>query len=153
VPGLIAAIREYDFIPHRLAPASAGLLISGESVMALAYLTRIGFGFVVPGTLVLLSIAFAVTARSLQRGEQRPCLCFGTHQNEPVGISSLVRIAVLWLATGTLGVLSYGLVTEHAGSSVYGRFESFMLAALVVSLAAWCLSLSRLWRAVRIVRS
>jgi hypothetical protein len=155
VTGLVSAIRGYSNLPRQLASLAAGVLLAGETLIALAHITGTAFRFLVPGTLVLLSIFFAVVARLLKRGDSRPCLCFGVHRDEPADVLSLVRIAILWLAEGLLYLLltiNDDLMAARA-ESVYYDIELFFLAALVVTLVSWCFTFPKFHRAWRIVRS
>lgn len=152
VPALVEGIRDYEIVPARLAWILAWTLIAAESLIALAHLTGVGLRFVVPGTLVLLSIFFAVTARLLIRADNRPCLCFGAHREDPVDISSLVRISILWLAEASMNLVYDNSLFGGTGSA-QRLLEIFLLAALVVTTATWWLSLPKFYRVWRIVRS
>lgn len=155
VPGFVIGVRGYKVIPGRFAPMAAGLLIAGEGFIGLAHFAGIGLQFVVPGTIVLLSVFFVTMANSLRRGEKRPCLCFGASRDDLVDIYSLARVALLLAVEITLFFylfLNDGSISTDAGD-VYNSIVSVAIAVLTVILAGWCLALPKLYRAWHVVRS
>lgn len=150
----ISAIRGYRLVPVAFAPLAAGLLIASESSIALAHLIGAGLSFMVPCTLVLLSIFFVATALLLTRKENGPCLCFGAHQDDHMDVVSLVRISILWLIEGSLYLLQTvdGSMAVRRATS-YTGIESFLPAALIVTLLGWLLSIPRFHRAWIVIRS
>ena len=154
VDGLVNGIRAAKVIPGQISPLVAILLIIGESSIAVSHLANIGLQFVVPGTIALLATFFMTIVHLLKRGEKSPCLCFGASGDEKVDVYSLARVALLLSSE----FLLYFYLAIHGGSialwaDVYNTLELLGVAALIVTLIAWCLSLPRLHGSLRIVTS
>ena len=149
----IAGIRSYEAIPDRLTPLVARLLITGESLVALAHFTGVGLRFASLLAIVMLSIFLLTTANVLKRGDKRPCLCFGADSTEMAGISSLARVSILWLAEVSVYLYLSTNEVPMTATSTARSTGSLLIAALIVTLTSWCLNIQKFRRALSVAGS
>jgi hypothetical protein len=151
----------YKILPAGVARVFALALIPLEAFLALTFLTGWLTGIaLLLAMITLLAFLFGVGI-NLRRGRRIPCGCFG-ETSEPISLRTLARLfmllaAVLLLATyRTTGEPWPGLgllvTNASAASALVYLLHTVSLAASLVLLGAWLLSLPELAVMLRSLR-
>lgn len=150
-----AAVQGYGVLPDRFVPLATGLLIAGESLIAISHIAAIALPLVLPVSIALLLVFLVVIANALKRGEKRPCLCFGANRDDSVDMSSLMRIILLLLMEIALfiHISFYQGSVSLGGESLFRTVLSVMIAAASTILVGWLLALPKFNRALHVLRS
>jgi hypothetical protein len=129
----------YGLFPRNWLVPAAIALVGTESAIAAGHLIGVLLNYVAPLALTLLIAFFAVASWIIRRGDERPCLCFGTNEHDKIGIRSLLRIGMLILGES---MLLFAIVDVSGSSPEVTRSTETLLAAAVgLTLSGWCLAL------------
>lgn len=104
-PGLFArTVVDYRILPPAVARAAAPVLIAGECLLAVAFLTGTATRAALALAAVMLLVFGTATWVNLRRGRAVPCGCFG-ETDETISPRSLARLGLLATVLAALGAL------------------------------------------------
>jgi methylamine utilization protein MauE len=151
-PGrFVATVTQYQLIPAAMAAPAAAVVMAGEVLVTVSFLSGRAPAAGVGLGVALLAAFAAGTWLNLKRGRAIECGCFGG-SNEVISARSLARIGIL-----TLGVLVFAIATTPGGTEALRvPFSdqpwvnaSYLLGAAAVAVGAviaslWAMELPRL---------
>lgn len=142
----VAAIRRYELLPPRVAPAVAIGILVVEALVAAAFLTGAFFAIGAVFASSALVAFMAAAASTFVRGFRIPCGCFGG-DDKTISTLTLARLLGLLGAATVLLVInatSQGIVGETAAplrlvatGHAVEAVSSGLLALLAIALLTW----------------
>jgi thiol-disulfide isomerase/thioredoxin/uncharacterized membrane protein YphA (DoxX/SURF4 family) len=124
-----------DFgVPRALASAVGTLLPLVELAVAVALIGRGSAPFGALAALVLLGAFIAVIARSMARGEQPDCHCFGQLHSAPAGGLTLVRNVVLGAFAAVIAIAGPGPSAGAWLASLTANQRGWVIAGTAAAL-------------------
>jgi uncharacterized membrane protein YphA (DoxX/SURF4 family) len=143
----VAGLEALAILPNRWAAAAALLVAASETAVGLLLLAGVAVPLAAAWALGLLMIFGVVQSTLFRRESPQPCLCFSPSAGETVSGRTLARIILLAAAVGVLGYSAMGAPLVPArGAGVWteaavSRVNTFLLAALLLSVVSWALAL------------
>ncbi|HET7091414.1 MAG TPA: MauE/DoxX family redox-associated membrane protein [Anaerolineae bacterium] len=152
----VQSVVEYKVLPAKVAYVFALALIPLEAFLAIAFLTGWWADAALPLATVMLIVFLMAVGTNLRRGRKIDCGCFGntSEQISPRTMARLllllttVLLLVVFKGTGGASLPSRGAMTADVSTFIY-LLQTAFLAAFLILLAAWMLSLPEVVPLVR----
>lgn len=94
----VTGLERYDIFPKSVVRLASAVIIGGELVIAVSHLSGYLLDRTAPVAVGMLLIFMIAVARAVSRGDQVPCLCFGSGSAELVSTRTLIRLVLLIFA-------------------------------------------------------
>lgn len=141
--GLQTALVDFG-VPSSLIKPTSALLPVAELAAAVALVPAFSARWAALGALGLLGLFSAAVVGNLLRGRQPDCHCFGQLHSAPVGVSTLVRNALLAALAGVIAWREWSepgfsitpWLRQLSGAEMLG-FVAAMMAVGLVALQGW----------------